>query len=334
MLANREQAALHTLSLAHQATLRAIQPRIDHLMQQYQQALQGGAVSPSWLYEMHRLEAIKALIEQQMNGYGTSALQYVKQLQQHAAGLGQQAGMTSLQATLPPGIHYAFGMPDPGAIVAIVGQTKAGPLSDLFNGFGSEAAQKAGQALVSGITLGDNPNTVAKAVADALQISWQRAATIARTEMLNAYRMSNLATFQANSDVVDQWRWTCALSSRTCAACLAMDGTLHSLDESMDSHPCCRCTQTPVTKPWSDILSGTSIDVSDIPDTPSPTDWQTGADWFAAQPASVQQDILGKAAYQLYANGEVDLQDFVSVSTDTTWGKSIYQTPVKELQKK
>lgn len=331
----KEAQALAVLAQAHSATLATIQPRLDALMKQLQDAMDAGPVNVSWLYEQKRLEIFLQWLTGQIDHYAALAQTYTLQLQHQGVQIGKQAGSAALQATVPDGVVWQFALPDESAIVQLVGATQAGsPLASLFNGFGAEVAQEAGKALITGLTLGNNPRLVAKDVQQALNISYNRAAVIARTEMLRAYRGAQMESYRANSDVVDQWRWTCALSPRTCAACLAMDGSLHDLSEDMESHPCCRCTQTPVTKGWDEILAGTGIDTSDIPDTPSPTDWQTGADWFAKQPADVQQGILGKQAYQLYQDGAIDLSDMVTKTSDPQWGGGIQQTSVKELVKK
>jgi hypothetical protein len=149
--------------------------------------------------------------------------------------------------------------------------------------------------------------------------------------MIRAYRGANLETYRANEDVVGQWRWTCALSKRTCAACLAMDGTLHDLSEEMGSHPCCRCTPVPVTKDWAAILGPFGIDTSKIPDT-RPT-IQSGVEWFDQQPDETQLAILGKGKFDAYQNGDFGLKDIVGHIHDKDWGHSIYEKPLKALVK-
>jgi hypothetical protein len=111
-----------------------------------------------------------------------------------------------------------------------------------------------------------------------------------------------------------------------------MDGTLHDLSEDFESHIQCRCTPTPVTKSWKDILSPLGLDTSSLDQFDNEDNYQSGSDWFDQQDASTQQQILGsKAAYNLYRSGKVDLQDFVGVSFSKDWGGARYQKSVKEL---
>ncbi len=62
-----------------------------------------------------------------------------------------------------------------------------------------------------------------------------RALRISRTEMLRAYREATRRNYQANGDIVAGWRWLCAKQARTCAACLAMDGTHKCRDQTADN---------------------------------------------------------------------------------------------------
>lgn len=327
-----EAQAEQALEQAYANTLQVVQGRLDLLYQAIDIQMQsGGNVPVEWLYEQHRMETLEIFIQGQVDQFGALAQMQVGQLQHMAVQLGQQAGQWLLQATVPAGVNFSFGFPSPDAIAHLVGATQAGsPLADLFSGFGAEAAQGVKDALITGLTLGYNPRDIAPQVQQALGISRNRALTISRTEMLRSYRGANQATFQANSDVVDQWRWTCALSIRTCAACIAMDGTLHDLSESMDSHPNCRCTMTPVTKSWEDILSPLGIDTTGMEDMNGLSIQKDGSDWFDGQSEATQRAILGPK-YEAWSNGDFTLDDVVGHASDPVWGDSIYEKSLKEL---
>lgn len=333
-LAAREQAALHLLAQQHAQTVQIIDARMQTLWKAVEARLASNEAIPvEWVLEHMRMYSIEQLISGNIDSYGAYAQHLALLLQQEGVKLGSAAAQALLSATVPPGIAFSFGIPSQDALAQFIGATKAGsPLAALFDGFGAEAAQSVKQTLLTGLTLGHNPREVAVSVAQDLNVSQWRAQTIARTEMNRAYRGATLENYRANSDVVGQWRWTCSLSARTCAACLAMDGELFDLDEELDDHPCGRCFAVPVTKSWSDIL-GDSVDTSDIPDGSIADDMPTGADWLANQSEDVQRDILGKSGYAAYQNG-TPLKDFVTITHDSTWGKSIQQTSVKELVKR
>jgi SPP1 gp7 family putative phage head morphogenesis protein len=324
-LAAHESTATRALQTAHAHTVAKIQPHLDTLYKQIGDAQASGTpVSPSWLYQANRLKTTKQLISGEIDQYGALAKTTTNQLQRTGVQIGEASGMAQLNATKTSGIAYSFGTPSQGAMESIVGATQKGsPLADLFDGFGAEAAEQAGQSLITGITLGDNPRRIASMVASALDISRWRALTISRTEMIRAYRLSNQDIFRANDDVVDSWVWISALDARCCAVCIAMHGTIHPLSEDMGSHPNCRCTPTPRTKDWSAIL-GRDIGISN----PEPLQ---GSDWFDNQSESTQRAILGSnAAYDAYSNG-ASLSDFVGKSSDPDWGDSVYQRSAKDV---
>src|SRR5260221_4326674 len=149
----REAQAEAALNYAYLQVRSSIQPMLDHLYQQISDKQQAGEEIPlSWLYEQRRLEALTQFIEGQINQFGMLAQMQVGQLQQQGVQLGSQAGMALLNASIPPGINFAFGVPSPTAIANLVGATQAGsPLADLFSGFGAEAAQGVKDALITGL---------------------------------------------------------------------------------------------------------------------------------------------------------------------------------------
>jgi len=333
LLANEQQAA-HQLEHAYAHTLSQVNAQLDVLYRAIDAKQRAGQAIPiSWLYEDNRLRTLQERITTEFNAFGHMAHLTTEQLQREAVLLGQHAAQAQLQASVPAGISWVFGQPSASAISNLVGATQKGsPLADLFSGFGQEAAQKASSALITGLTLGDNPRTVATLVEDALNVSRNRALTICRTEQLRAYRESNLENYRVNSAVVGQWQWTASLSTRTCTACLAMDGTLHPLDETFGSHVNCRCVPTPVTKSWSDILEPLGIDTSGLDDTALASDEQmTGAEWLDAQDQAAQKQVLGNK-YSGWANGDFTLKDTVGHAYSDEWGHSIYEKSLKELE--
>jgi SPP1 gp7 family putative phage head morphogenesis protein len=330
----QEDQAQSELDAAHAHTLDTIRPMLERLYDQMAEALANDEnLSLAWLYEANRLESLKKFLSSQIDQFGMLARTVAGRMQRDGVKLGLDAALEMLKSTLPRGVSWSFGVPSPGAIEKLVGATRAGsPLADLFAGFGREAAKKTEEALINGLSLGWNPRRITPEVQHALGVSRNRALTISRTEGLRSYRSGNLEVYRQNSDIASKWRWTCSLSSRTCAACLAMDGELFDLDQDMDSHVNCRCVPTPLTNSWNDILSPLGIDTSDIEET-SFDDGPRGADWLDAQDESTQRAAFGSnAAYELWKNG-TPLNDFVGKSHDPDWGTSIYQKSAKQLTK-
>ena len=238
-----EAQAEQTIEDAYAHVLKTLQPALDRLYDQMIEAMANGDKIPiHWLAEANRLENIKKLISSEIDHFGALTNMQVGQLQRTVVKLGQQSAMEMLQATVPTGVKWSFGVPDPKAIANIVGATQTGsPLADLFNGFGAEAAQNVGNALIRGVTLGDNPRKVARDVQQALGVSRARALTISRDQLNNAYRNANLEVYRANDDTVDNWVWSAAMDVRTCIVCISMNGTVHPLSEDFEGHVGDRC---------------------------------------------------------------------------------------------
>lgn len=208
-------------------------------------------------------------------------------------------------------------------------------LGDLFDSLDQDTADRLYRVLLAGLADGDNPASVASLISGVLDSSLSRALTIARTEMLGAYRSAQLDNYRANSDVVGQWQWCCDQGPRTCELCLGMDGSIHDLDEDMDSHVNCRCSANPVTLSWSDILAPFGVDGSDLDAEDALDNTRlTGQEWFDQQDAATQRSILGPAAYNAYSAGAISsLSDFIGQRDAETGGTGggYYRKSLKDL---
>ena len=102
----------------------------------------------------------------------------------------------------------------------------------------------------------------------------------ARQASVGSYRAATHQEYVANRDVVQGWRWACSYSVRTCAMCIAMDGTEHSVLEKLISHLACRCVQIAIL-----------IGAIEQPRT-------TGPQWFKGLDAATQDTIqIGRASW-------------------------------------
>lgn len=308
------QAALVT---SYTTTLARVEAQLDALYRQIDALQQTGQKIPvSWLYDSERLEQARAFIESQFNLYGQTAYQQVQQVQQQSVLLGMQAAQEQLAAMLPQ-YRWQFTPPSADILHRLVGATQAGsPLADLFRGFGVEPAKQAGLALLHGVLAGSSVQTIARDVRQALQVPRWRALTIARTEALRPYRAANIETYKA-SGLVTRYRRIAAKQARTCAVCLALDGTIYDLETDFAQHPNCRCTLVP-------ILASQPV-----------LAYQNGEAWLQSQSAKVQQQVLGSGAkYALWKSGEITLLDLVKRSDDPDWGPSVSEKSVKQLKRR
>lgn len=188
------------------------------------------------------------------------------------------------------------------------------PLWERLGKLAGTNAQKVADALLEGITFGYNPAKTAKMFENLMGGGLTDAMRMARTSQLYAAREASRASYIANADVVEGWEWWTALDADVCMACAVEHGTVHSLDESMDSHYNCRCTSIPVVKGWSD---------------PS----QLGTDWFKALPESQQREMMGNSAFEAWQAGKFELSDMATRRHDDVYGEMLARTPLSELIK-
>lgn len=285
--------------------------------------------------QVRQLERFKALLKQsagEMDKYAAVLENEIEAGRARAIAQALQQSKALVQAALPdlpPAVVAqllgSFNRLDPSAILNLVGALHEGPLKELLDTFGQKAALKLGQVILEGVALGYNPNKVARAMSDILGGNLTRALTIARTEMLRAYRTANLANYAANGGVVKAWRWSATRSAQSpcCLACLALDGQEFPLDQGfMQAHPNCRCAPEPVTLTYKDL----GFDVVEA--GPPRVD---GKAWFETLSESEQEKFFSKAAWRAFKDGAVDLDDFIGKRTSQDWGDAYIEKSLLDI---
>ena len=330
----RESSTVREITALYNDAMKNINVQIAALTQKIQAAkVAGEDVNILWLHQNIRLHDLTATIKSEIDQFANDSLDTVTQAQLFAAKTGQIQSIDMLnRETQDSPVKLTFNSLPVDALQNFAGRASNGsPLHALFSGMGTTASHDVTDAIYTAIATGAGSRETANVIQNAVNTTHARALTISRTETLQAYRGASLDIYKRNSDVVEQWRWMCEKSVNTCAMCLAMDGSLHDLDETLDSHPNCRCVATPVTKSWDDILSPLGIDASDIPETSHDT-YQTGQEWFDDQSSDKQREILGPAKFDAYQDGTISsLSDLVGTRNDPQWGSSYYELPLKDI---
>lgn len=188
----------------------------------------------------------------------------------------------------------------------------------------AEADAVVRREIVRGIAAGTNPRATADRIVQRAQGGFNggltRALTIARTETLDAHRAAAAVAQRQNAGTLKGWVWLCSLSARTCPACLAMNGTEHSLDERGPlGHQNCRCTRVPLTKTWRDL----GIDRDELPSL-----LPNAGEWFDQQPVATQQRILGPARYDAWKRGDFPIGQWATRKSNPDWRASYVTSPV------
>jgi hypothetical protein len=147
---------------------------------------------------------------------------------------------------------------------------------------------------------------------DAVNVTLDRAITIARTETARVYRETSRQQY-IRSRVVEGYIRVAAKSVRTCMACLMADGTFYPLDVPFEEHVNGRCTSVPQVKGAPPIV------------------YETGAQWFARQDAATQRQMMGPGRYEAWQHGQFQLADLVMRVESDVWGHSLQVRPLRVL---
>ncbi|WBL18509.1 phage minor head protein [Citricoccus sp. NR2] len=237
---------------------------------------------------------------------------------------------TSLQSQLPPEAPGALlGRLDDEALDAIVARTTQ-QITSAAVGLSASAAAAVRAELIRGITVGSNPNVVARRMLRRTEGAFNgglvRATRIARTEMLTAHRIADQDTALKNRNLITARIWLSTLDARTCSSCLAQHGTEWPVDAyGPEDHPQGRCVFVDKTKSWAE-LGFTGIEEPDM-DLAAERD-----DWWENLTPEAQDRTLGKARADLLRNGDISWSDMSTLRRNPEWMDHYIETPLKDLQ--
>ena len=126
----------------------------------------------------------------------------------------------------------------------------AGRSFDDLRGVTEQMSLKMSRALTDGLVQGDHPNKIAKALAEEVDISRDRAETVARTEIVRCHAEGQLeALEQLGVDEVGVTvEWTTSGDDAVCPQCEPLEGVVLKVSEAhgmLPRHPNCRCAFIP-----------------------------------------------------------------------------------------
>lgn len=309
---DRDTEAVNSLLLRYREVWEALLPQAKDLTRQIEERRrEGKEPSKQWLYRQERYTALMQQIGVQIEAFAQFASVRVRQEIYRSLEEAQADAFSLLDTATGKEIGTWNRLPIEALNELLAVTETNGPISALFRALPAQTQTAARLTLLAALAQGHGPAKTTRLLQKATGISATRAATIARTESLRAYRAASLETYRANDDVVTGWMWLAALSQRTCPVCLALHGKRFALEVDFGAHPNCRCTCVPITEPGQVFAT-------------------TGEDWFREQDAETQRHILGNAKYEAYQRGEITLNDLVGEREDKTWGLVRFEKSLKE----
>jgi hypothetical protein len=239
-LLHYEQRYEQAIRSAHTRMMSVVMSHIQDLLKQLKEKQLEEAFLMHWLYG--RLHNIKRIVETQVDQFRDNAKAQVLDAQHVGAILGEGSAIQQIGKVAPDNGIRTIGK---STFDNLIGQTQQGKsISDLMKGFGQEASDRIGKSLVAGASLGQDIAEISRIITSILTTSLNRALIIARTSMMESYRMAFHLTLEVND--IQYWIWVA--QPKCCKYCASMDGTQHPMSEQMVSHPNCRCQMQVITE--------------------------------------------------------------------------------------
>lgn len=270
----------------------------------------GQTVSPELVMQLQRYQALLAQMHVEIGAYDRWAAGQIAQLQSTLAQLGlDQAASWFDLFNLDRRVLSAF---NPLAFAAMLDAAREGqPLFNLLQAAYPITAQSILDILIANTALGRNPRTTAQSMINqGLSTNLNHALLLSRDQGIRVWRTASQRSY-LNAGI-NQYRRTAARQTRTCLACLALDGTIYQTNTLFPTHPQCRCSMIPI--------------VASMPVALPPAE-----DWLKQLPRSKQLEYLGTERYELYKNG-MPLKQMIGTRTDPTWGKGTRLKSLRELR--
>ncbi len=311
-IARNDEKALKQIINAYGTMYRRLQDKIDVL------TLQIAKMDVPTKVAVKKLESYKTLINS-INQELINFQGYAKTVMQQAASDAVKMGIANAKILTyagNPAVIAGWNTLNPAAIETLFGFFSDGSaLMKRLETLAPSNAQNVANTILDNIALGKNPKTIAGLIRGSLGGGLTDALRMTRTVQLYSYREANRASYIANSDVVQGWYWMSALDSNSCMACIAMHGTFHKLDETLNDHHNGMCTMIPAV-----IGAGNPLGT-------------TGEKWFKSLPEDQQRTYMGKGKFEAWKEGKFEFGDLVSTHKDDVYGEMRGETPLKELIK-
>jgi SPP1 gp7 family putative phage head morphogenesis protein len=119
-----------------------------------------------------------------------------------------------------------------------------------LKGVTDSMAARISHTLVDGLTKGDNPRVIGKALVKEVSVGKVRSQTIARTEIIRTHAEGQLDAFDrlGVTEVGVMSEWLTAGDDHVCKLCHPLEGVVLKVSEArglLPRHPNCRCAWTP-----------------------------------------------------------------------------------------
>lgn len=263
----------------------------------------------------------KARIARQIAEANFVVQQYYDSIALHSADTAAQLARVSAVAASAPlaaMAETASILPTEAAMRALISDAviMGAPQASWWKRQAADVAFRFATAVRQGVAAAETNQQIIRRVRSEMDVTRRNAASLVQTSVQTVANEARMASFQANSDVVQGVRWLSALDSRVCARCGALDGMTWKLDGTPITaikpllnpplHFNDRCVLTPITR-FSELGKGQRA--SDQ----GPVDRKiTFEEFLERQGRAYQEDVLGKGRAEMWADGKITLADLTN----------------------
>ena len=150
----------------------------------------------------------------------------------------------------------------------------------------------------------------------------RQAAMVTKTSISHYSSVAREKVYQDNDDVVIGVKWLSTLDGRTSAICRFLDGETFPVNKGQrpPAHPNCRSTTIPVLDKRYDILGdkGAKRASSGAEGGKAVSASLTYGEWLKRQPASFQDEVLGKKKGRLFRLGGLSIDKYINNGRELT----------------
>jgi SPP1 gp7 family putative phage head morphogenesis protein len=149
-----------------------------------------------------------------------------------------------------------------------------------------------------------------------INITRNNAESVVLTAIAHHANVAQTKVYEANEDIIKGYRYTATLDTRTTELCASRDGKFYKLGDkkpALPAHFRCRSRYVAVLKSFKEM----GLDVTLPESTRASLDGQVPAktsyqDWLRKQPVDRQNEILGVTKANIFREGALQLDKFVS----------------------
>ena len=318
----REEAAVRRMTGLYENLNAEISSRLRVLDSTIADAIaNGGIVKPSWLHQQARYRVLQQDVTALVDLYATEGDRAIRDARMAEIRAGRWDAAERVDARTPDVTMMNAGVNHQAVENMAAQLSRESPVHTVLADMAGQYTEAIEQSLISGIANGRGVDAILRDVMQATGgvMSPQRVRTIIRTESMRAYNTALVDQYEQIPEVA-AFEWTTHRSSRTCLACISLDGTRYSSAEDIPGrHTNCRCSISPIAE-------------NEYPSVKAYFARRgTGEEWLRSRPpAEIRRHFPSTEAYDAFMAGDLTLKDFVGETHSKVWGSSIRQKSGRE----